>query len=71
MTDEYLKFKEKLKKVSEEIRKNGINTGDLARAEAFPKGNSIVYIKKGVMVKEYPDGRIEPIEGEITEDQEG
>jgi hypothetical protein len=35
-----------------------INTGDIARAEAFPKGNPIVYMENGEIVYEFPDGRI-------------
>ncbi|MGF7535495.1 hypothetical protein AAGG74_17725 [Bacillus mexicanus] len=43
-------------------------TGDLAMIDAKINNTHIVYINKdGQMVKEYPDGKIEPFEGEKNE----
>lgn len=42
-------------------------TGDLAQIDAKIANTYIVYIKDGKMVKEYPNGKIVEIHGEIND----
>lgn len=49
------------------VEKYLATTGDLARIDAKIANTAIVYMKDGKMVKEYPNGEIVEINGEIDE----
>lgn len=49
------------------VEKLVARTGELARIDAKIANTPIVYMKDGKMVKEYPNGEIVEINGEIDE----
>lgn len=43
-------------------------TGERARIDAKVNNTYIVYKKNGILVKEFPDGNVEPLENENNSD---